>query len=125
MTPTTGASDIPLTEEESPKPSTPLMFRQGDVLLVRVETLPDTRRPLADCVVAHGEATGHRHRVEHGARQYRDPAGIQFLEVLEAEVELVHEEHGPIRLPGPAIYRVVHQREYDPTVHGWSREVLD
>lgn len=90
------------------------MYRQGDVLLVRVPGKPARARKLDHCVVAEGEVTGHSHRVEAGAQQLVGPNGEQFLVVTAEEAELVHEEHGTLKLPGPAVYKVVHQREYTP-----------
>lgn len=63
-------------------------------------------------VLAHGEATGHAHRiVSPGARLY-EHASERFLDVLESTA-LLHEEHDPIPVP-PGVYRIVRQREYNP-----------
>lgn len=91
------------------------MYRQGDVLIVKADAIPADAVQLDHCVVALGEATGHQHRVREGAQQWRTRTGEQYLKVLGAKAELVHEEHGTIALPGPAIYHVVHQREFEPT----------
>lgn len=90
------------------------MYRQGDVLIVEVEAIPADARPLDHCVIALGEATGHRHRIETGAEQLRTEGGVQYLRVLGDSADLVHEEHATITLPGPALYRVLHQREFMP-----------
>ena len=94
------------------------MFRQGDVLLVRVdegrtgELQP--RDALGRVVLAEGEATGHAHAIlEPGADLYGDDLNRRFLEILtEGGVDLVHEEHATIHLP-PGTYQVVRQREYE------------
>lgn len=93
------------------------MYRQGDVLLVRVADLPNEAGQPRDAngrlVLAEGEATGHAHAILHeGARLYGSELEDRFLEVLaEGGVDLVHEEHATIRVP-QGLYRVVSQREH-------------
>ena len=89
------------------------MYRQGDVLFVPAAEVPADAAPAGHTVVAHGEVSGHTHRFECGAEQWI-AAGVQFVRVTGATAELVHEEHATLSLPGPGVYRVVHQREYDP-----------
>ncbi|MBI4864931.1 MAG: hypothetical protein HY815_32430 [Candidatus Riflebacteria bacterium] len=97
------------------------MWRQGDVLLIAVDTLPEDLTAARDLVVAHGEATGHSHRFEAHARRFVDRRGRQFIEVLADRAALVHEEHGTIVLPR-GLYRVQIQREYS---FGDPRPVAD
>jgi hypothetical protein len=97
------------------------MWRQGDVLLLEVEAIPPEASEAPDLVVAHGEMTGHRHRFESAARRLLARDGTQYVEVVGDFAELVHEEHGTIRLPR-GLYRVKIQREYVP---GAFRTVLD
>ncbi len=89
-------------------------FRHGDVMIQQIERLPETADPLQQLILAHGELTGHSHRVapSSGARLYRSPQGL-FLEIRSEGVGVVHEEHGRISLP-QGIYRVWRQREYSP-----------
>lgn len=51
-----------------------MQYRQGDILLVRVEKLPgklkSIERENGRVVLAHGEATGHAHSVSHPAAQF-------------------------------------------------------
>ena len=90
-------------------------FRQGDVLLVKVDALPDGAVPqkIDDRIVlAYGEVTGHAHAVPiDGAVLYKSN-GEDLLKVHTATA-LVHEEHSPIALD-PGVYKVVRQREYTP-----------
>ena len=95
---------------------TPWMIRQGDVLLVAVEAIPDDaveqpRDESRRVVLAHGEGTGHAHAL-HGPGVTMLYAANQevFLRVLEPS-NLVHEEHDRIAIP-PGLYRVVRQREW-------------
>lgn len=92
-------------------------FRQGDVLLERVNSLPQGVTPVAReggrIVLAHGEVTGHAHAIKNRvAKFYQAGNGERFLEVPQA-CSVTHEEHGAIPLE-PGIYRVKRQREYSP-----------
>ena len=90
------------------------MYRQGDILLITADTIPPSALKQDDGVLANGEASGHRHEVLSGASVWVGIEGTKYLEVPGKEAQLRHEEHGPIMLPGPAIYRVIWQREYSP-----------
>jgi hypothetical protein len=107
-------------------------FRQGDVFLMRIdESEVDRNRYRQDSidgrpvVLALGEVTGHAH-------QFRDPGvcmlvaeGISDRVVMITALggaDLVHEEHGTIRVP-PGAYRVRIQCEYDPNT--MARQVQD
>jgi hypothetical protein len=96
-------------------------YRQGDVLIERIDALPSNRKSVkrekGRIVLAHGEVTGHAHTIESpDAYLYEtaDQAGVTFLEVKEAMAELTHQEHATIELP-TGTYRVTRQREYTPT----------
>mgnify|MGYP001568242287 CR=1 FL=1 len=97
------------------------MYRHGDVLLRRVASVPDGATPMAHCTLATGEATGHSHTIPHGAVQYLHDTQ-QYVHVTGESADLVHQEHSTIRLQGPAVYLVVHQREYSPVA---NRAVMD
>jgi hypothetical protein len=96
-------------------------YRQGDVLLIRVDGLFATKGRKVACedgrvVLAHGEATGHAHAIEAaGAELYEEADGKRFLQVTGEPATLAHEEHGAIRLE-PGVYEVRRQREYVPQV---------
>jgi hypothetical protein len=104
------------------------MQRQGDILLVPVERLPDglneVPREEGKIVLAEGEATGHLHMIEAPEATFlaEDLAAIEgrFL-VVEAEaitadgaagVALEHPEHDTV-VVAPGNYEVRRQREYD------------
>lgn len=92
-------------------------FRQGDVLIQRVENI-DTTNPIqrdrGRVVLAYGEVTGHAHAIlDEGVTQYAIAQGLTALEIKTAVALLKHEEHGTISL-APGQYRVVRQREYTP-----------
>lgn len=91
-----------------------VMYRQGDVLVASVSKLPQSCVSQEKCVLALGESTGHMHQIKDSAFLWVDTDGTKYVEVYGSEATLQHEEHGPIVLPGPAIYRVTIQREYSP-----------
>ncbi|MGP0091028.1 MAG: hypothetical protein ACLPKB_13865 [Xanthobacteraceae bacterium] len=104
------------------------MYRQGDVLLVRVRSIPQALEPVARemgrVVLAHGEVTGHAHAIRDAhAAMFRDAkGGAIFMNVSgEAPVALEHDEHDTIDVP-PGTYRVIRQREYSPET---VRDVAD
>ena len=92
-------------------------YRQGDVLLEQIPSLPDNLkrgvREEGRIIVARGESTGHSHVIADAKVQsFVDSDGNLFLEVAE-QTEVVHEEHATLTLP-PGVYRITHQREYNP-----------
>jgi len=110
------------------------MFRQGDVLIVRmndldVSKLEKVERETGDVVLAHGEATGHKHRirvpfVDLYERENGPPIVSERIlhvravsanagEISDRIAKLLHEEHSTIEIPA-GTYRVIRQREYTP-----------
>lgn len=93
-------------------------YRQGDILLVPIEKLPnglsEVPREKGKIVLAEGEETGHLHAIDAPEATFlaEDLAEIEgkFL-VVEAEVALTHPEHDTIKL-APGNYEVRRQREY-------------
>lgn len=98
------------------------MYRQGDILLVYAHEIPMSAQQQANCVLAVGEATGHQHQIITGALLWMNDDETKYVEVTGNKAILVHEEHGPITLSGPAMYKIVQQREYVP---GAIRYVAD
>ncbi|MBM7784501.1 hypothetical protein [Tenggerimyces flavus] len=95
----------------------PFIARQGDVLIVRVPTMPTGTRPVprddaGRVVLALGEVTGHAHAIRDPDATLYELADVdqRFLEITR-EVTLTHEEHGAITL-APGTYEVRRQREY-------------
>ena len=41
-----------------------MLYRHGDVLIAPVDEIPETRRKLQHTILAHGEVTGHSHRIQ-------------------------------------------------------------
>lgn len=98
------------------------MWRHGDVLIATADSLPSGARKRPNLTLAHGEVTGHSHRVkEHGAAELWESGGELFLKVVDENATLIHEEHHPITLPR-GLYRVWRQREYTPQQ---IRQIMD
>jgi len=99
------------------KPADPQLWRQGDVFITRVESIPDAARtsPLRHGILAHGELTGHGHRLDDStsATLFAGAEREFFLDVRSGGARIVHQEHGAIVLP-MGLYRVWRQREYTP-----------
>jgi hypothetical protein len=97
---------------------------------MKIEEL--TKIPLSKygLVLAEGEATGHRHRIEceqDAADLYELPAGNDNakLLVVHREVALSHEEHRTIRLV-PGMYRIgIKRHQWDETEDAGWRPVAD
>lgn len=93
------------------------MYRQGDVLLREVSSIPKTAIPQKQAgrlVLAYGEVTGHAHAIQDlgNVDVFVGAEGQLYLHVKEATA-LQHEEHGTILLPAGKYERVL-QREYQP-----------
>jgi len=102
------------------------MVRQGDILLVLVDAAAvlgarAVPREGDSVVIAHGEATGHRHRIVSRDAELCALGAERFLRV-RAPVDLLHEEHASIGLR-PGVYKIVRQREYVP--RSGPREHID
>lgn len=90
-------------------------YRQGDVMLQRIETLPSNLKPVTPedgkVILAHGEVTGHHHSFSAAAAErLTDDTGSEYFRVtgtpLKGEFPIVrqwnnqvminHPEHGMI-----------------------------
>ena len=98
------------------------MWRQGDVFMAPVRSVPKGAKPRPGGVLVEGELTGHSHRVaDLRTAEVLEARGNLFLRVLAESTTIVHQEHGPITL-SRGTYRVWGQREYSP---GGIRNVAD
>ena len=93
------------------------MYRQGDLLFCKVESIPSDVKVSKNGVIARGEVTGHTHRLSDGAKAVLlfSTNAVAYIRALE-KTEVVHDEHGSIFLPAGE-YAVKRQREYRP--NGW------
>ena len=76
-------------------------YRQGDVLLVEIPSLPKKAKRVSGkdrIILAFGEVTGHAHQiVEKIKARLLDFKAERFLQILE-KTALKHEEHSAIFL---------------------------
>jgi hypothetical protein len=99
-------------------------YRQGDVLLQRIDRLPSDAHPVEwqdRVILAYGEVTGHAHAISTEHASMYMWKGDRLLEI-KTGARLVHEEHSTINLP-EGVYKVVQQREYVPEAP--PRDVVD
>lgn len=98
-----------------------LPLRQGDVLLIPVEHIPDKATTIKPedgrLILALGEATGHHHSIAIIDREAElltvaDEVD-RYLRVRSHSVLLAHQEHGAIAIPRGK-YVVRQQVEYTP-----------
>jgi len=93
-----------------------VQYRQGDVLLIPVNDVPDgsVQESTQDSrvVLAFGEVTGHAHAIDSMLAKTFQHGDQRFLVVTDGAV-LRHQEHSPLNL-APGAYRVQLQREYEP-----------
>ena len=94
------------------------MIRQGDLLFVKCDCIPEGSVEQSDGVIARGESTGHAHRIaDHKQALLMLCAGVMYVKALR-DTQIKHEEHHEVILPaGDWIVR--RQREYQPD--GWKQ----
>lgn len=98
----------------------PAQVRQGDVFIFPCtddhEIEYEVPQEDGATVLAHGEVTGHRHRFEGKGTALLQPADTEdrVLSIDFPIARLLHEEHGPIGLPGGGgiKYKVRIQRQW-------------
>ncbi len=87
-----------------------MMKRQGDLLIVKVEKIPETAVRRDARILAEGEATGHMHELDLG--EVYEKGDTLYFRVPEGKpATLNHPEHGPVTFE-PGEYKVIRQREY-------------
>ena len=105
------------------------MYRQGDVLLERIEEIPEAR-PTEERLLIRGEGRNHGHFIVGSEVKVFENSSIDeskgsivthYLEIKEP-ARLDHllidsgrytDKHESIDIP-PGTYRVIRQREYNP-----------
>ena len=93
------------------------MYRQGDVLIIPVKSIPKNAKPVPReqglVVLAHGEATGHAHALLERNVTMFEKDMKRFLEITGGGANVVHQEHAAVRLD-KGLYEVRRQVEYSP-----------
>ncbi|HEY9841183.1 MAG: hypothetical protein ACAI44_04290 [Candidatus Sericytochromatia bacterium] len=91
-----------------------MLYRHGDVRVQQVPALPSEAEKRMGTVLAHGELTGHAHRIQDPLSvQFWQSGGETYFEVLAEQALLVHENHRTIALP-QGVYHSWMQRAYSP-----------
>lgn len=111
-----------------------VIVRQGDVLLIKIDELPkdciDISPNDKNIILAHGEATGHMHKIVGNGVKLFSKGSRRFLHVdKNASAKLIHDEHTAYNLIPDSIYETrsdaghgIVQQEYIP---GSLRNVAD
>jgi hypothetical protein len=74
--------------------------RQGDILLEKIDKMPDGMIKTENKILALGEATGHKHQLIGNVQSYAKRGDlrqeVQVVEIVDPETfkGLVHEQHG-------------------------------
>lgn len=91
------------------------IYRQGDVLIMPVSSIPKNKVKTNKVTLALGEVTGHHHSISFGAIGYADDekALAEYFEIKGASADLTHQEHDTITIP-KGKYRKIIQVEYTP-----------
>ena len=91
------------------------IYRQGDVLVIPVNSIPTDLKQTKRVTLALGEVTGHHHTIHDGATGYASDvdALVDYIEVTAPSADLTHQEHSTIPIPA-GTYKVVKQVEYTP-----------
>ena len=100
----------------------PKFFRQGDVLLRKVPSIPKTAIPISTNIIAEGEKPGHNHKLK-GSQQVFETLDEQLYFEAKQDVILKHPDHNTLEIP-KGHYIVEHQRRYDP-FEDTQEEVVD
>lgn len=101
-----------------------LTYQQGDLLMRRIEKLPDGPRKVINkgkCVLAHGES-GHSHVVEDDDAELVQIGEMMLLTITNPN-PVKHEEHHH-RTIAPGIWEIGRVREYD-WFSKMTRQVID
>lgn len=88
-------------------------LRHGDVLLTKVNEMPDGMKKLKHLTLALGEVTGHSHQITKGEAELFESSDGMVLVVNSESAALTHEEHAQIDVP-EGTWEVQIQREYMP-----------
>lgn len=102
-----------------------MIYRHGDVLIVKVDSIPEGLQKKDNLVLLEGEASGHFHTLSKGEVWTTIPTKdnnylLGYFKTEEGAL-LTHQEHQAIEIPA-GIYKFYSQREYDEQE---ERRVID
>lgn len=100
-----------------------MKYRQGDVLIESVNTIPEGLKPTKETLLVRGEGRNHGHFIKGDVDilevDPNDENITHYITVEDAELHHllidsgVMAEHKPIKIP-KGTYKVIRQREYNP-----------
>lgn len=101
-------------------------YRQGDVLIERIASLPQNLKPVARengrVILAHGEVTGRAHAfTERTTNKFTDESGAEFFEVtgpeIVANLPILRRWRSQVLVNHPE-FGAIEFAESDITIHG-------
>jgi len=107
----------------------PILIRQGDVLLEKIEEIPTGAKESTENILAEGEVHGHVHEVFGG--EVLEVGEEMFVDIVEGNATLEHvlrgtrtkADHDKISIP-TGKWKVTIQQQYDPYAKT-ARKVMD
>ena len=88
--------------------------RQGDLLIVKIDALPEGATDRKSRVLAEGERTGHSHTMDRGTTWSQ--GSKLYLRLEGGPAKLEHPEHGSVTVP-EGTYEIHRQREFHDADH--------
>lgn len=89
------------------------LVRHGDLLIKKIDKLPDNLNIQKDNIVMRGEFTGHHHTlVCDELAVFTDINGNKYID-LKKDSAITHQEHKTLELP-QGYYEVIIEKEFDP-----------
>ena len=116
---------------KKPKPYNRMMYRHGDLLITKINAIPEDTVQINDKIIAEGEISGHKHKIFGSAQVHIRPSFIDrpINENSEVwfnafdEIKLGHEEHKTLEIP-KGVYKVTKEQQFDP-FQGITHQVID
>ena len=119
------------------------LYRHGDLLITRINAVPQSAINISSKIIAEGEVSGHKHKlvgqatvriitgkeVNHTIIERVESGDVSINRIPELyfsaseDVKLTHEEHKTLELPKGS-YKVTKEREFNP-FEDLTTEVLD
>ncbi len=103
------------------------IIRQGDILMVAVDTPPPSFvRPVTSVTLAEGETTGHCHTLMGAAVLVWHINDQTYVRVEGSPGSIMHPDHDPVACPALELeqtYQIIRQKEWD--LGGQWRQIQD
>ncbi len=88
-------------------------FRQGDLLIRKIWTIPTNAIPKSTNIIGEGEKTDHTHTLNGPHQIFETPDYNAIYFEAKQELSIEHPEHNKITIP-KGVYTVVHERQFNP-----------